>query len=48
MHCDLHMHSTHSDGTMAPRALVEMAHGLGLGAIALTDHDTTKIGRAHV
>lgn len=42
MHCDLHMHSTHSDGTMAPRALVEMAHGLGLGAIALTDHDTTS------
>ena len=42
MHCDLHMHSTHSDGTMTPRELVEMARGLGLGAIALTDHDTTS------
>ena len=42
MFCDLHMHSTHSDGTMAPRALVEMARGLGLAAIAVTDHDTAS------
>lgn len=40
--CDLHMHSTHSDGTDSPRRLVEMAAEIGLGAIAVTDHDTTS------
>ncbi len=40
MPCDLHMHSTHSDGTLTPRELVVRARSLGLGAIALTDHDT--------
>ncbi|MCX7019714.1 MAG: PHP domain-containing protein [bacterium] len=34
------MHSTHSDGALSPRELVRMACGLGLDAIALTDHDT--------
>jgi predicted metal-dependent phosphoesterase TrpH len=34
------MHSTHSDGTDSPRTLVEMAKERGLGAIAVTDHDT--------
>lgn len=38
--CDLHMHSTHSDGTDSPRALVEIAKSKGLAAIAVTDHDT--------
>jgi predicted metal-dependent phosphoesterase TrpH len=38
--CDLHMHSTHSDGTDSPRALVEIAKQKGLAAIAVTDHDT--------
>lgn len=38
--CDLHMHSTHSDGTDSPRRLVEMAREKGLAAIAVTDHDT--------
>ena len=38
--CDLHMHSTHSDGTDSPRRLVEMAKEKGLAAIAVTDHDT--------
>ncbi len=37
---DLHTHSTASDGTDSPAALVARAHGLGLAAIALTDHDT--------
>jgi len=36
---DLHMHSTFSDGTLAPEALAELAGGFGLTAIALTDHD---------
>src|SRR5260370_23636578 len=37
---DLHLHTTHSDGTYAPRQLVELARRSGLGAIAVTDHDT--------
>jgi predicted metal-dependent phosphoesterase TrpH len=36
---DLHVHSTVSDGTLTPRALVELAKEKGLRAIALTDHD---------
>ncbi len=40
-YCDLQLHSTHSDGTDSPRRIVELAHAEGLGAIALTDHDTT-------
>jgi predicted metal-dependent phosphoesterase TrpH len=37
---DLHVHSTASDGSLAPAAVVRRAQGAGLGAIALTDHDT--------
>lgn len=37
---DLHAHSTASDGTAAPTAVVEAAHRAGLVALALTDHDT--------
>lgn len=40
MLCDLHLHSTFSDGTDTPTRLVELAQELGLGAIALTDHNT--------
>jgi 3',5'-nucleoside bisphosphate phosphatase len=43
---DLHVHSTFSDGTLAPDALVEEACRIGLTALALTDHDTTAgVGR---
>ena len=38
--CDLHTHSVFSDGTLTPTQLVELAEELGLGAIALTDHNT--------
>lgn len=38
---DLHCHSSVSDGTQAPAALVAEAIAEGLGAMALTDHDTT-------
>lgn len=38
--CDLHIHSTHSDGTVPPRELVQLAKEAGLACIALTDHDT--------
>ncbi|MCC6579396.1 MAG: PHP domain-containing protein [Phycisphaeraceae bacterium] len=41
MFCDLHMHSTASDGTVTPDELPAMAKAAGLSAIALTDHDTT-------
>ena len=39
-HVDLHAHSTASDGTQAPAALVARAHKAGLAAVAITDHDT--------
>ena len=38
--CDLHTHSTASDGTVSPQELVEKAQQIGLGAVALTDHNT--------
>jgi predicted metal-dependent phosphoesterase TrpH len=38
---DLHTHSTASDGTDRPAALVAAAREAGLDAVALTDHDTT-------
>ncbi len=38
---DLHMHTTFSDGSIAPEELVAMAIENGLTAIAITDHDNT-------
>lgn len=38
---DLHTHSTASDGTTTPGALVRQARAAGLDVVALTDHDTT-------
>ena len=38
---DLHTHSTASDGSLSPAALVRHAKEAGLSAIALSDHDTT-------
>ncbi len=40
-HCDLHMHSTASDGTDHPAHLPQLVQQAGLHAFALTDHDTT-------
>lgn len=37
---DLHIHTIASDGTYTPSQVVEAAHNIGLGAIAITDHDT--------
>jgi predicted metal-dependent phosphoesterase TrpH len=37
---DLHVHSTASDGSLAPEDVVERARRAGLAAMALTDHDT--------
>ena len=41
MGIDLHVHSTASDGTYAPRDVVRRAAQAGLTTFALTDHDTT-------
>lgn len=41
MGIDLHVHSTASDGTYAPREVVRRAAQTGLTTFALTDHDTT-------
>jgi len=38
---DLHSHSTASDGTLEPVALVQRAAEQGVDILALTDHDTT-------
>jgi 3',5'-nucleoside bisphosphate phosphatase len=38
---DLHSHSTASDGTLTPTELLARAAAQGVGALALTDHDTT-------
>ena len=37
---DLHMHTTHSDGTFTPRELIRHAREKGLTCISVTDHDT--------
>ena len=38
--CDLHTHSVFSDGTFTPSEIIDEALALGLGAVALTDHNT--------
>jgi predicted metal-dependent phosphoesterase TrpH len=38
---DLHLHTTHSDGSYTPAEVVDLARRSGLAAIAVTDHDTT-------
>lgn len=39
-HVDLQLHSTASDGLVAPEAIPALAQAAGLTAIALTDHDS--------
>ncbi len=41
MPVDLHVHTTASDGSLTPSAVVEAALAVGLRVIAITDHDTT-------
>lgn len=38
--CDLHTHSTSSDGSLTPTELFRAAESIGLDAIALCDHNT--------
>lgn len=42
MPIDLHLHSTHSDGTLTPAGLIQAIRGAGLTAAALTDHNTVS------
>ncbi|MBI4729097.1 MAG: PHP domain-containing protein [Acidobacteria bacterium] len=42
MKIDLHVHSNRSDGAFPPAEVVRLAREAGLGAIALTDHDTAE------
>ena len=42
MRIDLHTHSSASDGSQSPAAVVGSAAGAGLDVLALTDHDTTS------
>ncbi len=37
---DLHCHSTFSDGTDSPEALIRLAINAGLSGLSITDHDT--------
>lgn len=39
---DLHSHSQYSDGTLAVRDLVTLAHSRGVNLFALTDHDELR------
>lgn len=39
---DLHTHTTASDGDQSPTELIRQAHEVGIKAIAVTDHDTTR------
>ena len=41
MTLDLHLHSTVSDGRLAPSDLVRFAHQHGVSIMALSDHDST-------
>lgn len=44
---DLHLHTTHSDGSCTPTEVVNMAHRAAVTALAITDHDiTTGIAEA--
>ncbi|MBQ8080846.1 MAG: PHP domain-containing protein [Clostridia bacterium] len=42
LRCDLHTHSTNSDGVLTPSELVRKAAAAGIDCLALSDHDTTS------
>jgi len=39
---ELHCHTTYSDGTLSPAALVQAAQATGVKVLAITDHDTVS------
>ncbi len=38
---DLHLHTTHSDGSLPPKEVIALAHRAGVTALSITDHDIT-------
>src|SRR3990167_9448436 len=51
---DLHLHTTYSDGSLSPSALVSLVKKHGVTCLAITDHDitdgipeATEAGRSH-
>ena len=42
MNIDLHIHTTASDGSLAPAEVVREAAGAGLSVVAIADHDTMR------
>jgi len=44
VYADLHVHTTRSDGTLAPGDVAEVARASGLGAVAVTDHERPPLG----
>lgn len=42
MRADLHMHTTHSDGTKTVKEIIDMAYQNGLQVLSITDHDICK------
>lgn len=38
---DLHLHTTHSDGSFTPTEVIDLAHKAGVTTLAITDHDIT-------
>lgn len=42
MKVDLHLHTTHSDGTLTPTEIVDLCADRGLKVIAISDHDSTE------
>jgi 3',5'-nucleoside bisphosphate phosphatase len=48
MKADLHVHSTASDGTLSPTALLERAYARGVEVLAIADHDSVSgLAEAH-
>lgn len=46
---DLHLHTTHSDGSCTPTELIGLAHEAGVTTLAITDHDImTGISEARI
>jgi predicted metal-dependent phosphoesterase TrpH len=39
---DLHIHTTHSDGSYTPRQVIDLARRSGLAAVSITDHDCVE------
>jgi predicted metal-dependent phosphoesterase TrpH len=44
--CELHVHSTSSDGSASPEELLQHAAKIGLSVVAITDHDNARGARA--